>query len=338
VSPIRTLKELLGSLRSAADAIPQGIRDLASLTDQQASQLAEGISNLAALTDQRMREIYAALDNQAKQLDAGFTSVVAAIQTSSGMLSQPHGEILPVKPKDGGNSEHLSDVDRPVPAPDPRAGLIDNILETGQQPFIQIACDAGTFLNLLTHDNLADYVDRLEKSSIFARSQFLRGLCLSLRRDLDHASEQFFNWIETDDEDVRLEVVDLECIDHDVPFRLQYPAYRVAGSEAGDLATDFRSPSARARSLSQAVALYDSSRGNDSCRASLIEGASLALVRYFASMGRLKAAQDQITLALKYGPGSSYLGAAHRALNLKIANKPVPADLAKFVGQNSGAD
>ena len=332
-------------LQHASEQAQQGISNLADLTNQRlrevyaaldnqtqqlqnrSEQVPQGISNLAELTNQRLREVYAAVDNQTKQLQTGFLSVVAALERSSGNLTQSSGEKSTGPSEDEVRPNSPPDVSQPPAQPDLRNRLLDKIAEIGQQPFIQIACNDGKtiFLNLVTEESRVDFLNLLENSSAFARSLFLRALALSIRGDTFDASEAFSKWIELDDDDARLSIFDLDETAHSLPFRLQYPAYHLLLSSRQELASNFTSPPARARSLAQAVSLYDASDGNDFLRQQLIESASLALARYFSSSDRLKLASKHIELGLKHAPRSQHLRSAGRALNLNTTSAPVAA-------------
>src|SRR5260370_11036096 len=100
---------------------------------------------------------------------------------------------------------------------------------------------------------------------------------------------------------------------------------------------ELRPTTPRARSLAAVIHSYNRCRGNDSCRWTIIEGASLGLARYLASAGRAREAKDYVELALNYAPKSIHLRAAQHALGLQLDDKPVPARLMKFIGRDNGA-
>jgi hypothetical protein len=214
--------------------------------------------------------------------------------------------------------------------------LFDRIREIGYQPFIQIEIRSGATTDYLicqTQQELAKFADALGAMSQPKKSPFLAGMHAAISQEFFDAGEYFFAWCKNGDDGIALEVLDYSRSRTPFSFPLQFPVFLIF-DPAPNVS---QSASDRADALTLMIRMYHATTGNDAMRWTLIEGAALGTSKYLGSMGAYAEAMENIRIALTYSPKSIHLRAAEFALELKLAGKPVPDRLEKFIGEDNGA-
>jgi hypothetical protein len=212
--------------------------------------------------------------------------------------------------------------------------FFDCIRSIGYQPFVQIGIQSGEstdFVICHTQQELAKFAEMLDALPLLRASPFLAGLRSAMGLEFYDAGERFFDWCLKGDEGVSIEVMDLDE-QSPLPFPLEFPIFAVlcSGAVQGN-------SSDRAQGLVRLIKMYHATSGNDAMRWTLIEGAALGASKYFGQVGDYDEALANVRIALHYAPKSIHLRAAEFALELRLAGKPVPARLEKFIGKDNGA-
>lgn len=212
--------------------------------------------------------------------------------------------------------------------------FFDRIREIGYQPFIQIGIQTPgqtEFVICHTQQELGAFADLLDAMPAKRNSPFLQGLRAAIGLEFYDAAEHFFKWCLDGDHGSALTILDL---DDESPlwYPLEFPAYVVVDEQ-----TNATTAADRGAGLVQMIRMYHTTTGNDAMRWTLMESAALGASKYFGSTGDCDLAMELVRIALLYAPKSIHLRAAEFALEQKLAGKPVPARLEKFIGRDSGA-
>jgi hypothetical protein len=216
------------------------------------------------------------------------------------------------------------------------APLFDRIRKVGYQPFIQIEIQsraATDYLICHTQQELGKFADALAALPQLENSPFLAGMHAAISQEFYDAGEKFFEWCVKGDDGVVLDVLDYSQSLTPLAFPLEFPVFAILDPAIEAL----RTASDRAARLSRMIGMYHATSGNDAMRWMLMEGAALGASRYYGHIGDHTEGMANIRIALTYSPKSIHLRAAEHALELKLAGKPVPDRLKKFIGEDNGA-
>lgn len=215
--------------------------------------------------------------------------------------------------------------------------LIRGIAEVGFEPFIQVDVELkGTSRRLVcvTQQEIAKFADELGTFVRANPSQLLSGLNFAIRGEIYDAAEHFFAWIGHGEEHSASRIELFPDGQHPFSYSLVFPAYSLSDDDEDASAT---SPADRAQAAQRALRAYDSAVGNDATRFMLMEALALALSKHFGSQQDFATARAAVQTALKHAPKSIHLRAADFALECKLAGKPVPDRLVKFIDRDNGA-
>lgn len=206
----------------------------------------------------------------------------------------------------------------------------------GYQPFIQIGIQSAAetdFVICHTQQELAGFADALGALPQLKRSPFLAGMHAAISLEFYDAGERFFDWCLRGDDGLAVDIMDYSQAMTPLPFPLAFPMFVLfdPAPAAAPTASD------RAAALSRMIRMYHACSGNDAMRWTLTEGAALGASKYYGHVGEFAEAMANIRIALTYSPKSIHLRAAEHALELKLAGKPVPDRLQKFIGADNGA-
>ena len=210
--------------------------------------------------------------------------------------------------------------------------MIDRI---GFHPFIIVRLGdeqdpARRLVICRTQNEVAQFVDDLVALPGFRDSKLLRGMERALQLEIYEAADLLFSWAKEPAETVdEVAYIGLPGGVHSSAF-YEYPAFEL-GAGASRLG-----PDERAAMLIAAFDAYDRTDGNDALRVMLMEALAFALSRVLGARGRYREAELIVDRALVRRPYSMHLKAVKHALGLKLADREVPARLAKFIGEDNG--
>jgi tetratricopeptide (TPR) repeat protein len=215
--------------------------------------------------------------------------------------------------------------------------FFDRIASIGYQPFIQIGIQSETttdFVICHTQQELAKFADALAVLPQNKLSPFLRGLHAAISLEFYDAGESFFQWCLQGDDNIAVQVLDFSQASVPLAFPLEFPAFVILEPSVMIASQNARD---RAVALSRIIQMYHVTCGNDAMRWTLMEGAALGASKYYGHIGDYASAMTNVRIALNYSPKSIHLRAAEHALELKLAGKPIPGRLQKFIGEDNGA-
>lgn len=221
-----------------------------------------------------------------------------------------------------------------VPLLEQDGDLRDVIRRIGFHPFIVVRrsdrSDADErFLTCRTQNDIGQFVNDLAALPDFKHSLLIRGLERALQLETYDAAALLFAWtkVEGADVDESVHVSAPEAID--LPAFFYYPMFSIA---PGTCSLD---SAGRITALVAAFNAYAKTSGNDALRFTLMQAIGLGLSRALGRIGDFRQALDIVERALSVGGKAMHLEAARHALRLKLADRPVPPRLEKFIGDDN---
>jgi hypothetical protein len=211
--------------------------------------------------------------------------------------------------------------------------LAEKIRTIGFHPFILARHQAGhrdRHLVCNTQNDLARFVDEVNRLPELVNARLLRGLERALQLETYEAADAWYAWVREGSSGVA-EVVYLGLPDGmELPAYYGYPIYELRTGTA-DVNAD-----QRLEILNDLFEAYCGADGNDATRFVLAEALALALSRCLGARTEFARALGIVDRGLRLRPASVHLKAARHALTHKLDGKMVPDRLMKFIGDDNG--
>ena len=219
--------------------------------------------------------------------------------------------------------------------------LLNVIKHTGFHPFIMVRTDglegsAPHFIVCETQNDAGRFANDLAGLPEFKDSKLVRGIERALQFEIYEAADLLFSWVHSPTENL------VENVHIGLPISNQlrnfaqngsffnYPAFSLTHGTVSGSEED------RASCLVAMFNAYSKTRGNESLRIAIVEAVALAISRTLGHLGQFSEAYALVDKAFNQIQHSIHLKAAKHALGLKLAGKPLPPRLEKFVGEDSG--